>query len=150
MVTGFNHSGFVVRDLEAMVEFYRDALGMKVIREVDSIAPPTGDHTGIPGARRRLVFVGMPDGEHMLELVHYIHPPSPEGHVERNRLGAAHVCFNVEGLEQLYDRLSQQGTGFVTAPIIREAADGRKIGVCYAQDPEGNWLEFIETFEAGP
>ena len=31
MVTGFNHSGFVVRDIEKMVEFYRDALGLTVI-----------------------------------------------------------------------------------------------------------------------
>ena len=79
MVTGFNHSGFVVQDLEAMVAFYRDALGLSVIREADSIAPPSGDHTGFPGARRKLVFVGKPGGEHMLELVHYIDPPSPEG-----------------------------------------------------------------------
>ena len=57
MVIGFNHSGFVVADLDVMVGFYRDALGLEVVREVDSVAPPEGDHTGIPGARRRLVFV---------------------------------------------------------------------------------------------
>ena len=54
MVTGFNHSGFVVNDLDMMVRFYRDSLGLTVIREVDSVAPPEGDHTGIPGARRTL------------------------------------------------------------------------------------------------
>ena len=145
MVTGFNHSGFVVRDLEAMVAFYRDTLGLEVVREIDSVAPPTGDHTGIPGARRKLVFVGKPGGEHVLELVHYIEPPSPPGHLERNHLGAAHVCFNVEDLEQLHHRLTQNGIKFVTPPIFREAPDGARSGVCYAQDPEGNWLEFVES-----
>ena len=52
MITGFNHSGFVVKDIEKMVAFYRDSLGLSVMREVDSVAPPEGDHTGIPGAHR--------------------------------------------------------------------------------------------------
>ena len=48
-----------------MVAFYRDTLGLSVMREVDSVE---GDHTGIPGARRTLVFVGKPEGEHALGL----------------------------------------------------------------------------------
>ena len=80
MVIGFNHSGVVVKDIDMMVEFYRDALGLTVMREVDSVAPAEGNHTGIPGAHRTLVFVGTPDGEHVLELVHYVQPKSPEVH----------------------------------------------------------------------
>ena len=148
MLTGFNHSGIVVRDLEAMVKFYRDALGLEVVREVDSVAPPEGDHTGIPGARRRLVFMGWPGGGHALELVHFIEPPSSEGHLDRHQLGASHVCFNVEGLQPLYDRLSREGTRFVTPPIYRDAPNQGRIGICYSQDPEGNWLEFLEEAES--
>tara|TARA_B100000686_G_C16703719_1_gene924971 strand:- start:993 stop:1211 length:219 start_codon:yes stop_codon:yes gene_type:complete len=58
MVIGFNHSGFVVRDLDKMVSFYRDDLGLTIDREIDSKAPTEGDHTGIPGAHRTLIFVG--------------------------------------------------------------------------------------------
>ena len=89
MVTSFNHSGVVVEDLDAVLGFYVGLLGLEVVREVDSIAPPTGDHTGIAGARRKLVFVGVPGRDHLLELVHYIDPPSPDGHLERYQLGAA-------------------------------------------------------------
>jgi catechol 2,3-dioxygenase-like lactoylglutathione lyase family enzyme len=144
MVTGFNHSGFVVKDLEIMVSFYRESLGLTVVREVESNAPPTGDHTGIPGAQRILVFVGKPEGEHLLELVHFVSPPSPEGHLERNQLGAAHVCFNVDDLDGLHRRMTAQDVEFVTGPIYRDTPDGGRTGVCYARDPEGNWLEFIE------
>ena len=42
MVTGFNHSGFVVSDMDAMVRFYRDALGLEVVREVDSVVTEHG------------------------------------------------------------------------------------------------------------
>ena len=158
MVTGFNHSGFVVKDLDVMVKFYRDTLGLTVVRDADSVAPPEGDHTGIPGAHRTLVFVGKPEGEHVLELVYFIEPPSPEGHLDRHQLGAAHVCFNVDDLEGLHRRLSGEGIEFVTPPIFsgegiefvtppifKDTPEGGRRGICYARDPEGNWLEFIES-----
>ena len=144
MVLGFNHSGFVVQDIDKMVSFYRDDLGLTVDREVDSKAPLEGDHTGIPGAHRTLVFVGK-GGEHALELVYYIYPESPEGHLERNQLGAAHVCFNVEDIEQLYEDLKSKGVHFTTPPIMKTNTDGSRRGICYCQDPEGNWLEFIQS-----
>lgn len=144
MITGFNHSGFVVHDLQAMVRFYRDTLGLTVVRERETEAGPEGDHTGIPGAHRFLVFVGKPEGEHSLELVHYIDPPSPAGHLARNQLGAAHVAFNVQDLEGYHRRLTAAGVKFVTPPQMRTGADGAVFGICYAQDPEGNWLEFIQ------
>ena len=144
MITGFNHSGFVVRDLERMVRFYRDTLGLTVLQETDSIAPPEGDHTGIPGAQRFLVFVGREDATHSLELVYYRNPPSPEGHLARNQLGSAHVAFNVRDLDSYYQRLRAAGVEFVTPPIHRGTPDSGELVICYAQDPEGNWLEFLE------
>ena len=148
MVIGFNHSGFVVRDIDKMVEFYTEALGLQVTREVDSVAPPEGDHTGVPGARRKLFFVGKPEGEHVLELVQFIDPPSPDsGRPRNNELGAAHVCFNVADLESLHRDLSARGVRFVTPPRFRDTPEGGRRGICYAQDPEGNYLEFIEASE---
>jgi catechol 2,3-dioxygenase-like lactoylglutathione lyase family enzyme len=145
MISGFNHTGFVVKDLQRMVAFYRDTLGLTVVRERESIAPETGDHTGIPGAHRMLVFVGKPEGTHVLELVHYIDPPSPAGHLANNQLGSAHVAFNVTDLAALHRELSAAGVRFVTPPIQQVASDGRQSSICYGQDPEGNWLEFIEA-----
>ena len=145
MVTGFNHSGFVVKDIEKMIAFYRDALGLRVVREIDSVAPPEGDHTGISGAHRRLVFMGKAEGGHALELVYYISPPSPDGYLDRHQLSAAHVCFDVEDLQRLYDDLSAKGVRFTTPPKYSTLPSGARRGICYAQDPEGNWLEFLET-----
>lgn len=143
MVSSFNHTGIVVKDVGKMVAFYTEVLGLKKLREIDSVAPPTGDHTGIPGARRKLVFVGFPDG-HQIELVHYIDPPSPRGHLDKHQFGATHICFNVDDLASLHRALSARGVKFVTTPKFRDMPGG-KIGIVYAQDPEGNWLEFIES-----
>ncbi|MBI83911.1 MAG: hypothetical protein CMJ45_02965 [Planctomyces sp.] len=142
MIHGFHHTGLVVNDLDQMVHFYTQELGLKLIREVDSIAPPEGDHTGVPGARRKLVFVGF-DNDHQIELVKYIDPPSEDGHFDRHELGALHICFQVSELAALHARLKAKGIRFVTDPKFKEL-DGKRVGVVYARDPEGNWLEFIE------
>ena len=143
MVSSFNHTGLVVQDLEKMTEFYVGVLGLKVLREVDSVAPPHGDHTGVPGAHRTLRFVGF-DSDHQIELVHYIDPPAGEGYLDKHQLGAMHICFNVGDLAALHRDLSARGIKFVTDPIFRELPDGAAMGIVYAQDPESNWLEFIQ------
>ncbi|MCH7735402.1 MAG: VOC family protein [Chloroflexi bacterium] len=143
MVTGFNHTGLVVDDIERMVSFYCDDLGLEELNRVESNAPPEGNHTGISGSRRTLVFVGFEDG-HKIELVKYHEPESTDGHQEIPELGTAHICFNVDDLEKTHSELSARGVRFVTAPLFRETEGGGRHGIVYAQDPEGNWLEFIE------
>ena len=142
MVTGLNHTGIVVDDLDLMVSFYCDDLGLAELNRVESNAPPEGNHTGIPGSRRTLVFVGLEDG-HRIELVKYHEPVSADRQQEMTQLGTAHICFNVGDIEKTHADLSARGIRFVTAPVIRETENGRH-GIVYAQDPEGNWLEFIE------
>lgn len=146
MVTSVNHTGLVVADLDKMVEFYTQQLGLKVLLSLDSNAPPEGDHTGIPGARRKLVFLGLPN-DHRIELVYYIDPPAEPGYLDKHQLGAIHLCFDVADLRATYDKLSTQGVRFVTEPQFHEI-NGKPLGIVYAQDPEGNWIEFIEGFEA--
>ena len=141
MLTGLHHTGIVVRDPDKMVKFYAEDLGLSVLCEIDSVAPPDGDHTGVPNARRKLVFLGL-EGGHQIELIHYIDPPAKEGYLDKHQLGASHICFNVDDLETVYEDLSTNGVRFVTEPKYKEV-DNQRIGVIYAQDPEGNWLEFI-------
>ena len=142
MVTGFNHTGIVVDDLDLMVSFYCDDLGLAELNRVESNAPPEGNHTGIPGSRRTLVFVGFESG-HRIELVKYHDPASEDRDDDMTRVGTNHICFNVEDIEKVHADLSARGIEFVTDPIIRQTGNGRH-GIVYARDPEGNWLEFIE------
>ena len=142
MVTGFNHTGIVVDDLDLMVGFYCGDLGLTELNRVESNAPPEGNHTGIPGSRRTLVFVGFEDG-HRIELVKYHEPTSVDRDDQMTRIGTNHICFNVADIEKVHADLSARGIEFVTDPIIRQTDNGRH-GIVYARDPEGNWLEFHE------
>jgi catechol 2,3-dioxygenase-like lactoylglutathione lyase family enzyme len=142
MVMQFDHTGIVVQDLEAITEFYVKTLGLVVEREVDAVAPPSGDHTGFPGARRTLRFVGI-ENNHRIELVKYHNPPGEDGYLRKNQFGAMHICFLVEDLRMVFDDLTSKGIKFVTDPIFHDTPEGRR-GIIYLQDPEGNWLEFIQ------
>ena len=142
VVTGFNHTGIVVHDIDAMVKFYTEVIGLTKLREIDAVAPPTGDHTGFPGAKRKLVFVGY-QGGHQIELLKYYHPSEKPGHLDRNHLGAPHICFNVSDLTQVHREFQSKGVKFQTEPKWRDTPQGRT-GIIYARDPEGNWLEFIQ------
>ena len=144
VITGFHHTGIDVKDLPAMVRFYTEELGLDTLLEIETNAGHEGDHTGVPGAVRTLVFVGF-EGGHQIELVHYHEPAASEGHLDKHQLGASHVCFLVDDLTKTHAELSARGVEFVTEPKFKEV-DGKRIGVIYLRDPEGNWLEFIEGF----
>ena len=102
MITGFNHSGFVVKNIDNQVEFYRNVLGLKVIRKSNP-GPEGSRHTGIPNAYRALVFLGKEQDGHLIELVQFIKPQiNNDGHVPNTYIGAAHICFNVTNLKQMY------------------------------------------------
>ena len=142
MVMQFDHTGIVVQDLEVMTDFYVGTLGLVVEREVDAVAPPSGDHTGFPGARRTLRFVGI-ENNHRIELVAYHNPAGEAGYLRKNQFGAMHICFLVEDMQSIFDDLTGKGLQFVTVPIFTKTDEGTR-GIVYLQDPEGNWLEFIQ------
>ena len=120
MITGIAHTGIVVEYLGKMVDFYRDVIGLTVTREKEVFAPPTGDHTGIPGAHKKLVFLGRPGHEHLLELICYLNPASSMGApMDFNQINASHVCFNVVNLNNFYEDLRSKGVRFVASPKLR-------------------------------
>ena len=142
MITGFNHSGFVVKDIEKQVAFYKDVLGLNVIRETNP-GPEDSQHTSIPNAHRALVFMGKEEDGHLIELVQFIEPELTEdGHVPNTHIGAAHICFDVKNLKQMYENMTEKGMEFLTEPIIKKDSQGITTSICYGHDPEGNWLEF--------
>ena len=144
MIVGFNHSGFVVKDIEKQIQFYVNVLGLQVIRRFSS-GHEASQHTGISNAYRELVFLGKSDENHLLELIQFIEPEiTNDGHISNTYIGAAHICFNVDNLRKMYEELCLKGMVFLTEPITRKDDQGGSISICYGHDPEGNWIEFIE------
>ena len=146
MLKSFFHTGFVVKDLETSVAFYRDVMGLKY----EFTSERTGEFAervvGFKNAHLKVAFLNMDNGHH-LELVQYFVPPSGQAKFERNDLGASHLAFFVENMEEYHAAMSNKGLRFIGPPatLVQDGKVMRK--AAYAQDPDGNWLEFVEVFE---
>lgn len=145
MITGMNHTGFVVEDVDKSAEFYSEVVGLHLVgrgeRENGPISQIVGyEHSHIKTATLRIDQ----EGGHVLELIEYVNPVSGERPTEeRAVLGASHLAFNVTDIEGTFQRLLDNGAKRLNAPV--EVGPGRV--ACYLQDPDGNWIELIESSE---
>ena len=149
-LVAFFHTGFVVKDIEESVKFYQEQMGLHLVRRVDN-GPATGlSSSGIQGAHLLAAFFSIDEGHpgHQIELIQYLHPEGDDRRLDRHAMGATHLCFFVDNLDEYHSTMSRKGLRFLTAPLQLERGD-MVIKVVYAQDPDGNWLEFIEQI-SGP
>jgi len=70
---------------------------------------------GIPNSRSEIVTLRLPDGGTKLELSSFTRPTHKPGSPEAmsNELGLRNVCFEVDDLQALVDRLASDGYGLV-------------------------------------
>jgi len=146
MLKSFFHTGFVVKDLESSVAFYTDVLGMRIAARVEREGEFANQLLGFPAAHIKGAMVDKGEG-HQLELIQYINPPSGPGGISRNDLGAAHLAFFVEDIDKFYNETKERGLRFNNPPAALAGHQGNlQRKALYAQDPDGNWLEFVEIF----
>ena len=151
-VEWFNHTGFVVSDIERSLGFYRDLLGLKEERNMIVEGEFISKLVGYPEARLHIVYLGMGDMRHAVELIQYLEPAGKRAaSIQRNDVGATHLGVIVDDLDAFYQRLSKEGVKFVSPPALRPQAEYPwALKACYLHDPDGNLLEFIERSPAPP
>ncbi len=149
-VEWMNHTGFVVSDMNRSLAFYRDLLGLEKERDQILEGEFVSGLVGYPDAKLHIVYLGLGDMKHSVELVQYLNPPGVSVPLlDRHNVGATHLGIIVDDLDSFYDELSDKGVRFVSPPAVRHDAPyplARK--GCYMQDPDGNWLELLERAPA--
>ncbi len=146
MLKSFFHTGFVVDDLEESLQFYVNVLGMRLAGRMERQGEFVNQLLAFPDAHVKGAFVDKGEG-HQLELIQYINPVSGPGGVSRNDLGATHLAFFVQDIDTFYEATRQRGLRFNSPPAALADDHGNlQRKALYAQDPDGNWLEFVETF----
>jgi len=121
------HTMLRVGDLDRSLEFYRDVLGMRLLRKKD-----------YPSGRFTLAFVGYGDeSEHtVIELTH-------NWDTERYDLGNGygHIALGVEDLHATCEDLRRRG-----AKIVREPGPMKHGGseIAFIKDPDGYRIELIQ------
>ena len=125
------HTMLRVGDLDRSIAFYRDVLGMKVLRRQD-----------YPDGKFTLAFVGYQDERDgaVIEL-------TCNWGVDRYELGNAygHIALEVDDAARACERVRQRG-----GKVTREAGPmkhGTTV-IAFVEDPDGYKIEFIEKAAA--
>ncbi len=138
------HTGFTVSDIERSVAFYRDVLGMRLVRRQTGTAPYLARVTGFDGVRLEIALLQPADGGSMLELLQYVSHPAPATDRATNRPGTGHLCFNVDDLRAAGAALSRRGVTLVSAPTEITAGSHAGGWAVYLRDPDGFTVELYQ------
>ena len=142
-----HHHGFTVSDLEQSLNFYRDVLGLEVIRISERKKLPSYDQIiGHPDIHLQVALLRHPVNEFLLELFHYENPGGRKRELDNTFVGASHVAFEVEDIDAEYQTLKAAGYTSINPPVDVER-DGRIVArAMYALDPDGISVEMFQEF----
>ena len=143
MVTGIHHTSLVVSDMKRALKFYRDLLGMTVAIDTEMSGEMLDEEVVLTGARVRVVELSMKGPAPYLELLQYYSPPGKPYPPDARccDVGIPHVAFLVPDIQDMYQRLSQQGVEFTAPPQYVDAGAFQGCQTVYCYDPDGMVVE---------
>ncbi len=151
-IRGVNHLALVCKDMARTVEFYRDVLGMPLVKTID-----------LPGGRGQHFFFDIGNGD---SLAFFWFPGAPEaapgiaapamlptqGDIRSAHGSMNHIAFNVpaERFDEYYERLKSRGVAVTRilnhdnspTQASAEVNDSVFVRSVYFFDPDGVCLEF--------
>lgn len=115
----FNHFNFNVRDLDRSIQFYKEALGLEVVRE-----KPASDGS------YKIIYLGDGETNFRLELTWLKDHPQPYDLGEQE----FHLAFLTDRYDELHQR--HQAMGCI-------CYENTAMGLYFLEDPDGYWIEII-------
>ena len=128
-----DHVGISVKDMNKVIAFYRDIIGMEKVfdREFDA---PMDKLVGMKGVQVRIVHMKL--GESVVELFDYKSPKGrdPLPNLQQSDYGLTHIGFIVEDFWGTYKHLINHGVRFLGEPV--EIRPGVFVGYFYGAEYE--------------
>jgi catechol 2,3-dioxygenase-like lactoylglutathione lyase family enzyme len=136
-----DHVGVVVADLAAATAFFAE-LGLERLGDGVVEGELVERIVGLEGVRSGFAMMGTPDGHSRLELIEFHTPSGPAGdrQAPANAPGLRHLCFAVDDIDGVLDRLRGHGAELV-GEVVRY---GNSYRLCYLRGPEGIIIELAE------
>lgn len=142
MIVGTRHIGIVVTDIDNALGFYRDLLGLNIIKDSIEASDHIDRITGLSGVRLRIVKLSAEDGS-IVELLQFLsHSRKDIRTPQIFDIGCSHVAFTVNNIDMEYTRLFENGVKFNCPPCI--SPDGYA-KYAYCHDPDGIIIELVEV-----
>ena len=141
-----HHVGLTVSDIERSIVFYRDVLGMTLVRRrphVDNyyVAQQTGYAAVVLNVASFKVSTDSPVS---LEIVQYMNHAGPAAETATNRPGNSHLCITVSDLRTAVADLRGKGVRFKSEPVSITAGPNTGGLVVYFYDPDDYTLELFQ------
>ncbi len=145
-LSDLHHLGLTVADIERSIEFYRDLLGMELIRRRPSVtADYVAKQTGYNAVELNVAsFRPHSNSRQSLEVVQYMTNSGEPSDQATNRPGNSHLCLLVDNLRGCYDDLLAKGVCFKSEPVEITAGPNKGGLVVYLYDPDGYTLELFQ------
>ncbi|WP_051146379.1 VOC family protein [Novosphingobium sp. B-7] len=140
-VVGLAHTGVTVSDMDRAISFFGGVLGGEVVQPVLYDDPVFERITGVKDAVINIAYVNF--SNHTLELLEYRKPedrmvtpsrPCDPGHL--------HLSLNVEGIEELAQRMAE--AGFETVGPIQHVEVEGGFDVIYTYGFDGLVIELMD------
>ena len=132
-----DHVGIAVKELDAALAFYRDALGLEIEASED-----------VASQRVRAHFV--PVGESKLELLEATAPESPIAkYVEKRGSGLHHITLRVDDLAAALAQLKARGARLIDEQP-RPGAEGALVAFIHPSSAHGVLVELKQAQSAAP
>jgi catechol 2,3-dioxygenase-like lactoylglutathione lyase family enzyme len=146
LFSGVHHTGIIVKDLDASIEFYHGLLGLEFQSEPSPwfSGEDLARGVGVPGGSLRQVC--LTTGDSVVELVEYGNRPSDNDQpVQQNFLGAMHVGFRVDDIVATKTALESKGVEFLSDVNVVDEGVLAGWRWVYFRDPDGITLELVEV-----
>ena len=131
MIKKLDHIGIAVSDLDSVLRFYVDTLGLECTHVEE-----------VPDQKVKIAFI--PTGDVNLELVQATDSESAiAGFIERKGEGIQHIAFLVDDIEEELNNLKKKGVSLIDEKP-REGAHGAKIAFLHPKSANGVLIELCE------
>jgi catechol 2,3-dioxygenase-like lactoylglutathione lyase family enzyme len=149
MITGCDHIGIQVRDLERSVRFY-EQLGLECTDRFSKSEPYVQRVVGYhPDVTLAIAMLAIPGTDVELEILEYQGVDGTPVDPAPANPGTGHFCLFVDDLGELYERLLAAGVEFTSEPQTATAGPIEGQRLVYLEDPDGIRVELVETRRAG-
>ncbi|KAL8860557.1 MAG: hypothetical protein Q9178_002909 [Gyalolechia marmorata] len=138
-----NHTMIRVKDHEKSLHFYKDMLGMSLLRTLEN---PSSEFNlyflgYVPGANNDVTTSSL---EGVLELTWNYGTEKDKGFKYHNGnsepQGFGHIALSVDDLDAACERFEEKGVNWK-----KRLTDGRMKNVAFVLDPDGYWIEVIQN-----
>jgi len=146
MITGCDHIGIQVRDVERSARFYEEHLGFRRVGRWSMSQPYVQKVVGYyPDVTLEIALLEIPGSKVFLEILEYRNVQAAPVDPATANPGTGHFCLFVEDLDALYLRLRAAGVEFVSELQTPSTGPNQGGRLVYMKDPDGIRVELVQT-----